>query len=99
MTDQMIKLREMLDAEKITWHDASEPRTDIFAIDRTHFTYRGYDWSVIHGYGTYGGVSMWGRKEDEGLLEMMTNATNGGEPIGFLTAEEVMEYVRGENHE
>lgn len=98
MTPEMNKLRRMLDAEKIEWHDASDKDVqDIYHIDRTHFDYRGYSWSVIHGYGSYGGISSW--HDDEGLLEMMSNGANDGDPIGWLNAEEVMEYVRGDRDE
>lgn len=51
-------------------------------------------WSVIHGYGTYGGFSS--IDADRGLLEVMSDAINNGEPIGWLTAERVMQYVKGE---
>ena len=92
MTKEMYELRKMLDAEGIDWHDASE--LGICPIWRTHFKHRGYHWSVIHGYGTYGGPSY--LYEDQGLLELMSDAVNGGEPIGYLTAEEAMQYVRGD---
>ena len=96
MTREMIKFREMLDVENIKWTDASSDydTSDIYHIDRTHFDYRGYSWSVIHGYGSYGGFSSW--HDDEGLLEMMSNGVNDGDPIGWLTAEEVMKYMRGD---
>ena len=92
MTKEMYELRKMLDAEGIDWHDASE--LGIRPIWRTHFEYRGYHWSVIHGYGTYGGFSS--IDADRGLLEVMSDAINNGEPIGWLTAERVMQYVKGE---
>lgn len=87
MTQEMIKFRNMLDAANIEWHDASAKGV-LTPIDRTHFTYRGYDWSVIHGFGSYGGWSY--SYPDEGLLELMSNAVNGGNPIGYLTAEQAM---------
>ena len=86
MCNEMIKLRKMLNDEGIEWSDVS--CLYFLTINRTHFEHRKYHWSVINGYGTYGG--------DEGLLELMSNAVNGGEPIGYLTAEECMAYVRGE---
>ena len=93
MTHEMKLFREMLDAENIEWHDASSQSFEL-PMYRTHFEHRGYHWSVIHGFGSYGGPSF--LYDDEGLLELMSDAVNGGEPIGFLTAEEVMRYVRGE---
>jgi hypothetical protein len=44
---------------------------------------------VIHGRGTYGGVSCFGK--DHGLLECMIG---NNEPIGYLTAEDVIEMVK-----
>ena len=92
MTKEMRDLRKMLDAEGINWHDKSE--FGICPIWRTHFEHRGYHWSVIHGYGTYGGSTS--IDADRGLLEVMSDAIDNGEPIGWLTAERVMQYVRGE---
>ena len=95
MTSEMIKLRILLDLNDIAWVDASEDRHH-YSIYRTHFEHRGYLWSVIHGFGTYGGWSSY--SQDRGLLEVMSEAINGGEPIGYLTAEDVMEYVKGERN-
>lgn len=92
MTEEMIKLRSILDDEGIEWWDKSEPETSSLLMYRTKFHCYGYDWSVIHGYGSYGGYTS--QEEDEGLLELMSRAVNGGEPVGWLTAEKVMEYVR-----
>ena len=96
MTHEMKLLREMLDAEHIEWHDASSETLGL-VIHRTHFDHRGYWWFVIHGFGTYGGPSR--LYDDKGLLELMSDAVNKGEPIGFLTAKEVMEYVKGVRNE
>ena len=96
MTHEMKLFREMLDAENIEWHDVSSQYKEL-PMDRTHFKHRGYQWSVIHGYGSYGGPSF--LYDDKGLLELMSNAVNGGDPIGFLTAEEVMQYVRGDRND
>lgn len=94
MTHEMKLFREMLDAEHIKWRDASSQSFEL-PMDRTHFEHRGYFWSVIHGFGSYGGRSS--LYDDEGLLELMSDAVNKGEPIGFLTAEQAMQYVRGEH--
>ena len=86
MTEEMEKLRRLLDQHSILWEDKSDSQ-----ITRTHFEYRGYHWSVVHGFGSYGGYSF--VTNDEGLLELMSDAVNGGEPVGWLTADEVMKYV------
>lgn len=93
MTSEMVKLRRLLDAEGIAWVDASDEKS-IYHIDRTHFRYRRYRWSVIHGYGTYGGKNHWDK--DMGLLELRSNGAGNGDPIGWLTADEVMRLVKGE---
>ena len=92
MTREMIKFRKLLDKNGIEWHDASDPAEDSFRIDRTHFEYNRFHYSVVHGYGTYGGYSNWNDK-DEGLLELMSNAINRGNPIGWLTADEAIQII------
>lgn len=89
---EMSKLRQYLDNKGIKWKDTSA--YDNLWICRTHFELNGYRWSVINGFGTYGG---WGALELEGdnkcLLELMTNSVNNGEPIGYLTADDVIDYI------
>ena len=92
MTKEMELFRNMLDDNGIEWHDAS--RMGAYTITRTHFNYRGHDWSVIHGYGSYGGYSPF--EKDKGLLELMSGAVNDGDPVGYLTAKEAFDYVRGD---
>ena len=95
MCKEMEKLREALTANDIIWTDASDG--GLLPITRTHFEYKDYEWSVIHGFGTYGG---WNRLEpDAGLLEIMSNAVDDGNPMGWLTAEEVMDLVLGQRSE
>ena len=94
MTKEMELFRKMLDDNGIEYDDNSEH--GLFPITRTQFDYRGYWWSVIHGYGTFGGYSSF-RRRDDGLLELMSDAVNGGEPVGYLTAKEAFDYVRGDN--
>ena len=89
MTKEMVKFRQMLDENGIEWKDASSPV--FLPMWRTHFHYRGYEWSVIHGYGSYGGYSRYA--QDEGLLELMSCAVNNGDPVGRLTAEDAMKLV------
>lgn len=56
---EMIKLRKYLDDKGIKWVDASTD--DNLWICRTHFELNGFRWSVINGYGTYGGVILDGK--------------------------------------
>lgn len=94
MVKEMERLRVLLDTEGVEWEDASDAG-EYCQISRTHFMYRGQKWSVIHGYGTYGGLD-----STTGVDSKLLEAWNfKDEPIGFLTAEEVMEYVRGTSSE
>lgn len=104
----MDQFRSKLDKEGIEWVDHSgdlKPSQAYFMANlgkpaglwaseisdysmlRTWFDYRGYKWSVIIGYGSYGG--------NLGLLEVMSDAINGGQPVGSLTPDDVMDYVLG----
>ena len=105
MCEEMKKLRKELDRMGVKWRDVSSitPETVIdemvskgiervyadTTMFRTHFEYGGYKFSVIHGYGSYGGKDAF-TGHDSGLLECMTEAVNGGEPVGCLTASEVL---------
>lgn len=88
---EMIKLRKYLDEEGIEWLDASD--CDRLWICRTHFEINGFRWSVVNGYGTYGGSGPLS-KNNQGLLELMCNYVNGGEPVGYLKAYDVIEYIK-----
>lgn len=92
MVYEMLKLRKLLTMNGIEWHDASETPDFPLQIDRTHFDYKSFNWSVINGYGTYGGFGILSDK-NMGLLELMSAAVNHGEPIGYLTADQVIELV------
>lgn len=108
MCKEMQKLRDMLDERGIIWHDlsdiTSEERISLLVkkglqrgyadttIWRTHFEVDGIEYSVINGFGTYGGFNSY-TGHNLGLLECMTVKANGGEPVGHLTAEEVMEII------
>lgn len=92
MVDEMIKLRKLLTLYGIEWHDSSDTPDYHLHVDRTHFDYKGYKWSVINGYGTYGGFGIFSDK-NMGLLELMSAAVNDGEPIGYLTASQVITFV------
>ena len=86
MPDEMIKLRKELDKLGIPWEDRSEVGKGMIGIYRTHFYIGGNLWSVVIGRGTYG--------QEVGALELMTSAINGGEPVGWLSAENVIEKVK-----
>jgi len=93
---EMEKLRSLLDEAGIEWRDESE--MEDFAgpgtyMERTKFEYKGEPWSVIHGYGSYGGYNCHSR--DEGLLEVMKGYPDGDQ-TGFLTAAQAMKMIKGE---
>lgn len=91
MCEEMLKLRKWLDDNQIEWNDHSwhMARYKDYYIDRTHFNFRSHFFSVINGMGTYGGMVSYGCK-NQGLLEVMID---GNEPIGNLTADEVIEEI------
>lgn len=82
----MQKLRDGLDERKIPWKDLTDK--DDSWICRTHFWIKGDFWSVIHGFGSYGGFNSF--EKDNQLLECKYG---GNEPIGWLTADEVLKMV------
>ena len=95
MCNEMIKLRQMLNDRGIKWKDFSTVNFH-FYIHRTHFTFDGIDYSVINGCGTYGGYAAFdyvNKYVNKGLLELMGGEINGGEPVGWLTAEQVLKEV------
>lgn len=87
--EEMKKLRKMLDDRGIEWQDTSRPG-DIWVcqtrvdIGRKHY-------SIINGVGSYGGFSMLSGK-NYGLLEVW-DFTRENEPIGSLTAEQVLQHI------
>ena len=80
IVEEMKKYRELLDKNGIEWIDDSEAMDTELYICRTH-PKNHERWSVINGFTTYGGYSMW--KKNEGLLEVMID----DEVIGHLNAE------------
>lgn len=110
MCEEMEKLREMLTERGIKWEDASsitpdeviqrciEHGIDKYHADstmyRTHFEAGGNKYSVVYGYGSYGGYDPF-NGDDPGLLECMTSTLNGGEPVGGMTAGDVMDVIDG----
>ena len=91
MTEQMIKLRQMLTEKGIEYVDHSDPEGYKLHIDRTHFmieTPKTHFFSVVHGVATYGGINLYGN--DRGYLECQIDHK---EPKGWLTAEDVMKLI------
>ena len=84
--DEMKKLRDALDKVGIPWEDWS--RGNPYPVCCTKFRIGRTRYSVINGYGSYGGY--WERsKLNKGLLEVMRN---NKAPKGWLTAAQVLEY-------
>lgn len=91
--DEMKKLREGLDERHIPWEDKSDDDNGGgYWICRTHFRFNGNRWSVINGFGTYGGFHSFTWKNNE-LLECMTG---NEEPVGWLMAKDVFEMMEVE---
>lgn len=97
MCEEMKLLRKELDARGIEWQDKSSicEKQHITFFDttmfRTHFKHDGCFYSVIYGYGSYGGVSCFG-DFDSKLLECMVD---DNDPIGFLKAKDVLDIMDG----
>lgn len=96
--EEMQKLRTGLDTRGIPWVDCSEFGSSgiNFWMCRTRFEHNGAIWSVIHGYGSYGGYDICSEKDSK-LLECMSGLINGGEPEGYLTADDVFKLMEEEN--
>lgn len=101
---EMQKLRNWLDQNSIPWEDCSDDfRNSSFLgyemwICRTHFMADNHKVSVINGGGTYGGYRLGDSKNNEGLLEVMSSVINNGEPVGYLTAENVIQLLKDNCH-
>lgn len=94
---ELNKLKTYLDKHEIKYVIKSDPETAHYRIERVHFNINGYKWSVIHGYGTYGGFDPF-TGEDKGLLELYTTQIQP-DPFGCLTCTEVIDLIesyRGE---
>lgn len=79
---QQEKLIEYLSAES-----GMEKEFFDTTIYRTHFDYKGSHYSVINGFGTYGGFEPF-EKKNYGLLELMRD---DNDPVGWLTAQEIID--------
>lgn len=82
--EEMKKLRDMLNNRHITWTDHSD-LSGVLPIIRTWFEYGGIQWSCVYGRGSYGYA--------DGLLELWA-LNQHEEPIGYLTANEVIEIIK-----
>ena len=91
--EEMQKLRDWLDDEGIEWYDNSD-ELEMFWMVRTKFAVNSTTFSVINGVGSYGGC-MFGDSDNQGLLECMID---GNEPYGYLTAEDVEEFIEKVRH-
>ena len=103
LCEEMKKLRKLLTEKGIEWHDESTIYTEDFigmikstmpyfvdnSIYRTHFDIDGIHYSVINGFGTYGGFDLIERK-NYGLLECMID---DNEPVGWLSANNIMDMI------
>ena len=108
MCKEMQKLRDKLDEIGIVWEDASSSTPEKIiedmvrdgflrrycdvAIFRTHFTINDVKYSVIYGYGTYGGYEPVFDK-DYGVLEVWAETINNGDPCGHMTADDVIKAI------
>lgn len=95
---EMEKLRDWLTMKKIPWKDQSEDyglksgEGELWMC-RTKFEIGGVLCSVINGYGSFGGLSFFEDK-NKGLLEIWANEKiGGGEPVGYLTADDVIKLI------
>ena len=104
----MQKLRDKLDEMGIAWTDASYimPEDEIekmmalgfkkqfcdITMYRTYFIINDIEYSVINGYNSYGGYSPF-LDRNLGLLEIMAEPINNGEPCGHMTADDIINLI------
>lgn len=106
MSEEMEKLRKGLDKRKIPWNDDSsiapkeqielmkskgftEEEADI-TMYRTHFNYKDHHYSVVFGYGSYGGINPIKSEVSDNKLELMIDKST---PVGWLTAKDVLDII------
>ena len=82
MNAEMMKLRDSLDDEEILWYD----RSDAPNYYRTEFNIAKCKWLVTSGRAVSGCVRV--------LLELSCLLVNNGDPVGNLTADEIIEMVK-----
>lgn len=85
---EMQILRDWLTAEGIPWYDDSDE-----IMCRTKFHINGHEWSVINGYGSYGGWTQYDPL-NKGKLEVMAPPW-GIDPEGHLNASAVILAIKG----
>ena len=103
--DEMKKFRKLLNDKNIPWIDKSVeyPTSDrpdseiVIYICRTHFTYLNKKWSVINGFGTWGGYfginnDCLDGTDNLGLLEIMEYDC-ADKVKGYLTAKEAWDEI------
>ena len=106
LCEEMKKLRAYLDDHDVSWEDTSSIKSDEeierllslsipeaysdTSIYRTQFEYEGTTYSVINGYGTYGGYRPSTQKND-GMLEVLDWSTE--KVSGGYTADEVIQQL------
>ena len=96
--EEMNKLRTALDKMGVEWVNASEEwgigERDTFIRDfyicRTHFDYNNKHYSVINGYGSFGGYDMFSY-DNKGFLEIRFP---NGEVEGYLTAADIIKIIK-----
>lgn len=93
MCHELEKLTKMLDEKGIEWSDRSSGEGET-RIWRVHFRTSPHKrWSAINGFCTYGGLkSIQGQDINYGLIELW-DFTKKNDPVGWLTAEDVMRIV------
>jgi len=107
MSEEMEKLRKGLDERGIPWVDDTtyapkeyiehmmkngftEAESNV-TIFRTHFRIKEHFYSVVYGYGTYGGINPINPElTDAGLLELRIDDNN---PQGWLNAKDVLDII------
>lgn len=103
---ELKKLAEGLTKRKVLWYSQNETGTELFEVlkrlelgysgpymERIKFEIGGHKWSCIHGVGSYGGIHLIGKGKDEGLIEVLSDDYNDGDPIGHLTADYILSIV------
>ena len=83
--EEMAKLRGYLDSHDIKWADASDER-----VCRTKYWHKGILYSVINGYGTYGGIDGCDPKEVNDCLLECWSVPFGDDPAGWLKADDII---------
>lgn len=108
LCEEMKKLRNKLDKLGIAWTDNSfiMPEDELekmvslglkrefcdITMYRTYFIINDIEYSVINGYNSYGGYSPF-LDRNLGLLEIMAETINNGNPCGNMTADDIINLI------